>query len=207
MHKKLVEILATVDQVRSADELAAELTAVFATFGYTNYSYLLLSKSEAVAPDPGIALGNVFWLSNLPDEWVRHYDQQKYAAIDPIMGDCAVSRLPIRWTERYRAGKRTPAENKVMGDAWENGIKRGLTVPVHGSGELGIFSLNSELNDREFEKVSEDSKFEIQLIAQYFHEKARLIVTKPQSAQFRRVIVEYPQGALKIYPLGHTHND
>jgi LuxR family transcriptional activator of bioluminescence operon len=206
MGHKLTDILASIAAAQTTGDLAKRFEAVFASFGYDNYTYLLLSQPNAVPPTAPDASGNVFWLSNLPQAWVRHYDQQRYASIDPIIRECAVSRLPIRWTERYRAKTRTTAERLVMDDAWENGIKRGLTIPLHGRDEFGIISLHSGLNDDEFQKAAEHSKFEIQVIVQHFHEAARRLMARSRGAPSRRAVIETGGGHLKIYPYGPTYS-
>jgi LuxR family quorum-sensing transcriptional regulator LasR len=61
----------------------------------------------------------------------------------------------------------------MMCDAWENGIRRGLTVPIHGpQGEVGVLSLNSDLSDNEFYRASDAHQYDIQVIAHYFHDAA-----------------------------------
>lgn len=59
----------------------------------------------------------------------------------------------------------------MMEDAWENGLKRGLTIPIHGpKGEFGLFSLNSELANDEFIKVTDETKYDAQVIAYHLHD-------------------------------------
>lgn len=61
-----------------------------------------------------------------------------------------------------------------MADAHEFGIERGLAVPVHGpSGELGMLSLYSDMQDHKFFDHVEDTKHSLLLLANYSHAAAQ----------------------------------
>jgi DNA-binding CsgD family transcriptional regulator len=113
---------------------------------------------------------DIIYLTNLDPNWVHRYVDEDYTSYDPVMRNCYETRLPIRWTDSFRSNSRSRKESNMMSDAWEHGLKRGLTVPIHGpNGEIGVLSLNSDLSDKEFLRVTDSNRHEVQLITHYFH--------------------------------------
>ncbi|MGZ6213037.1 MAG: helix-turn-helix transcriptional regulator [Candidatus Binataceae bacterium] len=174
MRGTLAEILSDIDGLKTEHDFKHKFESVFASMGYDRYTYLGLDGAGVAESKAQNHVSNAIYLTNLPSEWVCHYVKEEFERVDPVIRDCVSQRLPIRWTETYRANSRTAGETTMMRAAWDSGLKRGLTVPIHGpDGELGIFSLNSELDDDEFHKVSDTTKYELQAIAHYFHDAAQ----------------------------------
>jgi len=172
MNASVETVLADLETLKSEGDIRKKLAATFDAYGYNYYTYAGIDADEIRDATPGQQfLSELIYLSNLKAEWVAHYLESDYAHIDPVVRTCTESRLPIRWDERFKANSRSAFESQMMDDAWENGLRRGLTIPVHGPrGELGIFSLNSDLCDTEFHKITEARKYEIQVLAYHFHD-------------------------------------
>lgn len=171
MQSGLAEILSDLESLSSESSFKRKFEQSFAALGFDTYTYVGLDTEELEEAKRAESVSNVIYLTNLKAEWVSHYVEEDYGSVDPIIKDCTTNRLPIRWNEHYRANARSREENRVMEDAWENGLKRGLTIPVHGpGGELGIFSLNSQLSDKEFLRLSEGTKYNAQVLAYHFHD-------------------------------------
>lgn len=169
MQASLATILSDLDALKTEPAFKQKFESVFASFGFSRYAYVGIDAAD-IDEEREKPLSSVY-LTNLPNEWVGHYLKEDYGNVDPVIKDCAISRLPIQWTEKYRANSRTKDETRVMEDAWENGMKRGLTIPIHGpGGELGIFTLNADINEREFREMSDRTKYELQSIAYFFHD-------------------------------------
>ena len=181
MQSSLATILSDLDALKTEHAFKQKFESVFASFGFSRYAYVGIDATE-IDEDRDKPLAGVY-LTNLPNDWVMHYLKEDYANIDPVIKDCATTRLPITWTEKYRANARSKNEGLVMEDAWENGMKRGMTIPIHGPGrELGIFTLNADMNEREFREISERTKYELQSIAYFFHDPVqRALKTEPES--------------------------
>lgn len=172
MNANIETYLGDLDSLRSEDDLRRKLSTTFDAYGYNTYTYAGIDADEIRDAQPGQQfLSELIYLSNLKAEWVANYLENDYAHVDPIVRHCTEARLPIRWDERFMSNSRSTFESQMMEDAWENGLRRGLTIPVHGPrGELGIFSLNSDLSDKEFHKVTEAKKYEIQILSYHFHD-------------------------------------
>ncbi len=171
MRADLSNILADIDTLDSERAFKAKFESAWASLGFDSYTYAGIDAEEFDAAKPKDAPRDVIYLTNLPPLWVAHYVDEGYTDTDPVIKDCLSSRLPLRWNEKYKANARSASERRMMEDAWENGVRRGLTIPIHGPrGELGIFSLNSQLPDKEFERLTDSTKYDAQVIAYHFHD-------------------------------------
>jgi DNA-binding CsgD family transcriptional regulator len=171
MRANVGDILSDLDTLTSERAFKRKFESAFSQLGFDAYTYVSVDIEELESGKLRDYAANVICLTNLPPAWVAHYADEVYADADPVIRDCTSNRLPIRWTESYRANARSAAETRMMEDAWENGVRRGLSIPIHGPrGELGVFSLNSQLNDKEFLRVSDETKFDAQVIAYHFHD-------------------------------------
>jgi DNA-binding CsgD family transcriptional regulator len=176
MAANMAALLSDLEGLSGEAAFKRKFESVFASLGFDSYTYISANVDDAELGKPP-TYNDVIYLTNLPPKWVAHYVEESYADVDPIIKDCGISRLPIRWTDTYRANARTPAEALMMEDARENGLRRGLTIPVHGPrGELGIFSLNSVLKDAEFVRLTDQTQYDAQVIAYHFHDAARRVL-------------------------------
>jgi LuxR family transcriptional activator of bioluminescence operon len=171
MQTNVADILSDLDALNSERAFKRKFESAFASLGFDSYTYVSMDAEELEKGTLKDYANDVIYMTNLPPLWVAHYVEETYADADPVIRDCLVTRLPIHWTEAYRANARSAQETRMMEDAWENGLRRGLTIPIHGPrGELGIFSLNSQLGDKEFLRVTNETKFDAQVIAYHFHD-------------------------------------
>ncbi len=87
-------------------------------------------------------LENAFLHSNYSPEWRSHYDAEKLHYIDPTVGHCISSSLPIVWEPDTFS---TPPQRALYEEACGHGIRSGITFPIHGpSGEFGVVSFASD---------------------------------------------------------------
>ncbi|PWF41524.1 helix-turn-helix transcriptional regulator [Massilia glaciei] len=87
-------------------------------------------------------LESAFLQSNYPSEWRDTYDAGKLAYVDPTVGHCLGSALPIVWEpETFGA----PDQRALYEEACGYGIRSGITFPIHGpDGEFGVVSFASD---------------------------------------------------------------
>lgn len=173
MNPAVSEALSGLDRLSTEAEFGQKFSETFADFGFDKFTYAGFNADILKDAKLPSVMSDIIYLTNLEKNWVSRYVEEDYASADPIMKACYASRLPIRWTESFASNSRSRREHQMMSDAWEHGIQRGLTVPIHGpNGEVGILSLNSDLSDREFFRTSDAFQHEVQLIAHYFHDAA-----------------------------------
>lgn len=95
-----------------------------------------------VVPSRHVRFENAFLRSNYSPEWRDRYDRNGFAYVDPTVGHCLSSTLPLIWAPATFGGG---ASGALYEEASAHGIRSGVTLPVHGpQGEVGIISFASD---------------------------------------------------------------
>ena len=85
---------------------------------------------------------NAFVQSNYSKEWRDRYDAERFAYVDPTVGHCLISTLPIVWEPEAFS---TRGGRALYEEACGVGMRTGVTLPIHGpNGEVGLLSLASD---------------------------------------------------------------
>lgn len=95
-----------------------------------------------VVPSRHVRFENAFLRSNYSAEWRERYDSGGFAYVDPTVGHCLSSTLPLIWAPAtFGSG----APGALYEEASAHGIRSGVTLPVHGpQGEVGLISFASD---------------------------------------------------------------
>ncbi|MFC0250507.1 autoinducer binding domain-containing protein [Massilia consociata] len=95
-----------------------------------------------VVPSRHVRFENAFVRSNYSHEWRDRYDSNGFAYVDPTVGHCLSSTLPLVWAP---ATFNTHEQGALYEEASAHGIRSGVTLPVHGPhGEVGMLSFASD---------------------------------------------------------------
>jgi DNA-binding CsgD family transcriptional regulator len=115
--------------------------------------------------------------SSFPYEWRAKYNAGGYIAIDPTVKHCWANTSPIIWQNiEYPEGKAGELERVLMGEAFEFGLRSGISIPMHGSGAEGcMLSLVSRKENADFEYHDHAG---LQVIAHAMHEATKRIIAK-----------------------------
>jgi len=166
----LRDFVSDLQELRTADDFQRSLERGLAAIGYSQFSYVGVNIDEVKERALVELEPEIIHLTNRPD-WGNRYITQNYSKNDPVVRQCFVNRAPLQWTETFMSQARSADETRMMEDAWENGLKRGYTVPIHGpGGELGIMMLSCRENDREFIKLMDEFEYDLQVMAYQFHD-------------------------------------
>lgn len=108
-------------------------------------------------------------ITTYSSDWKDHYFASGYGVIDPILRNGIKGFLPFDWSEVHKKNK---TEKKFFGEAKEFGIcDFGLTVPIRGAnGEFALFSINSELSQREWDCYKRSNISDVLHFAHLFHD-------------------------------------
>lgn len=83
-----------------------------------------------------------------PEDWVKHYFEQGYQDHDPVIEYSPVTLAAYIWDELPLRFDLRPKQRRLLAEAREAGLKRGLSIPVHGpGGSVAIFSFASSEDD------------------------------------------------------------
>ena len=113
-----------------------------------------------------------------PEAWVRHYFDQGYIRIDPVISHCHDRAVPLTWQEAQRTSARVVDPHlhqirRFFNEAREAGLGSGISIPLHGPGVTwGLMSYAStNMEERDFIALLP----ELHLMAHFVHEAARRI--------------------------------
>lgn len=127
----LVRLLASKD----ANSWRSAMLDLASSLGFEQVMYAVVHSRHA-------QYENAFVQSNYAPEWRDRYDTERFAYVDPTVGHCLISTLPIVWEpEAFSTlGGRTLYE-----EACGYGMRTGVTLPIHGpNGEVGLLSMASD---------------------------------------------------------------
>jgi LuxR family quorum-sensing transcriptional regulator LasR len=130
----------------------------------------------AVIPNKRAPLENAFLRSNYSPGWRTTYDQEKLAYVDPTVGHCLNSTVPLVWaSETFQ----DPNQKDLYEEACGYGIRSGIIYPIHGAnGEFGVFSFVSDvLSDQKFRQELIHAMPALALLRDYAFESSRRFLT------------------------------
>lgn len=124
-----------------------------------------------VVPNRQTPLENAFLRSNYSPHWRNKYDSEKLHYVDPTVGHCLNSTLPLIWEPKTFSDNR---QKELYEEACGYGIRSGITYPVHGAnGEFGVISFVSDtLADKKFRRELGRFMPELALIRDYVFESS-----------------------------------
>lgn len=127
---QLVQLL----ESRDAESWRQGLFALARSLGFEQVLYGVVHSRHA-------QFDRAFLQSNYSTEWRDHYDAERLAYVDPTVGHCLSSTLPIIWEPETFS---TAEGHALYEEACGYGIRTGVSLPIHGpSGEFGVLSFAS----------------------------------------------------------------
>lgn len=205
MQANLADILSDLNSLNDHGAFKRKLGHTFSNFGFNAFSYVGLKADSSQDQRSRIDLNDVIVLTNVNTSWADHYLEEGYQDDDPLIKECLSNRLPLRWTEQFRANARSKREDLVLSDGFDYGLRRGFTVPIHGPrGELGIMSLYSDLADGEFCEVLDASQHELHVMSIYFHDAVQKALTQVETAPLPIPLTDREVEILQWTALGKT---
>lgn len=137
--------------------------------GAERFAYLSLRSTDARA------------LSNYGQEWKRHYFENKYMRIDPVVCNARRAMRTFTWSGD-QAIRSTPQEKRFFGEAAEFGIRSGVSVAVQlAFGKLGILTLASSQRRCEVDLAQYSSRAEVALV--YIHMRLNRLLASQEATK------------------------
>ncbi|RKQ70256.1 LuxR family transcriptional regulator [Oceanibaculum indicum] len=122
-----------------AGEFKAHLQDIARTMGFARIFYVSARLVPASLPGPGGFAEIPLILCDYPEDWVSHYQGRQLARIDPVIAACNATRRPLSWDVRGFAPEADEPVRRLLDDAIDAGIDRGISVPIYGvGGEYGM---------------------------------------------------------------------
>jgi len=93
-------------------------------------------------PLPHERLDSYFVWQQWPDSWFERYLRNNYFHADPVVSFVRATGRPAVWSQSVLTGNLSGKSKRIMDEAYELGLRDGLTVPLHSrSGLSGLFSV------------------------------------------------------------------
>ena len=158
----LYAMIERLDRVRKNDDLHSLLKDVKETYWLKNLSYAGFNMGELTIKKPFISV-------TYKEDWIKHYNDNHYFELDPVLKIINKTILPIDWQSFDISNKKV---RKFFAESQEAGVgENGISVPVRGRyGDLSVFSLTSNSSEREWFDFKRQYMRDFQVLAVHFHQ-------------------------------------
>src|SRR5689334_10668141 len=110
------ELARAIEGATNIVEVGAVCQRITASLGFDSFIYGFRVPLPLSEPCQYI-------LSSYPREWLAHYDQQRYLAIDPVLRHGLATVVPYTWDDLDRSDPRVA---QLFREAAEHGLAHGL---------------------------------------------------------------------------------
>lgn len=140
------------------------LTELARNHGLTNAAYFAHTI-------PGFGIDRKVVWTTYDQSWEKHYFENQYYRIDPVVAIDKSSLLPVDWNSVPRQSKLV---KRFFGEAKEFKVgDQGLAIPVRGpKGDRAIFAVSSDQTSSEWEKLREGILPKLIVTAHFVHQCA-----------------------------------
>lgn len=158
------ELFELIDKISNSQKLKEGhevLKSALNSYGLDHVVYIAVNLPTEKRPTPLVAM-------TYSADWQKHYAQNDYVDIDPVVRAGVGGILPIDWATLDRSHRTV---KKFFGEAQEFKIGgQGLSIPVRGRhGEFALFSVTSKMKPAEWEKLKQRYMRDFMLFAYNFH--------------------------------------
>ncbi len=162
----LFSLLDTLSQTHKLQDATDQLRTALTELGLDHISYLAVNIPTQKTALPLLAV-------TYAPEWQRHYYQNNYVDIDPVVKAGLGGLLPIDWAQVDRSQR---VVQRFFSEAQDFDIgQQGLSFPIRGRmNEFALFSVTSDVSDIEWQKMRPTIVPQLLLIAHHFHHYALL---------------------------------
>lgn len=124
-----------------------------------------------IVPNKQTPLESAFLRSSYSSQWRNTYDSGKLHYVDPTVGHCLSTNLPLVWAPNIFC---TTPQKQLYEEACGYGIRSGITFPIHGAnGEFGVISFVSDVcAGKKFLREASHSLASLALIRDYAFESS-----------------------------------
>jgi DNA-binding CsgD family transcriptional regulator len=174
------ELFELIDRISSSEKLMEGhevLKSALNGFGLDHVVYIAVNLPTEKRASPLVAM-------TYSADWQKHYAQNDYVDIDPVVRAGIGGILPIDWATLDRTH---PTVRRFFGEAQEFKVGgQGLSIPVRGRhGEFALFSVTSQMPAREWERLKHRYMRDFMLLAYNFHSFALSAENIEQDEEYR----------------------
>lgn len=170
MHRVFQRFIDSLSIAGDADGFSKAMAAAASAMELSCFAYLALPCRKSEKP---------LVISTYPADWVTHYLHSRYERLDPVIAEALLNPEPFRWG--LGLTKLSSAQNNLLYEASEFGIRYGFTVPIHdGHGPIAAVTFATDEKRPQFECCINTHARVLQLMAMYFHSHVRRKISRNQ---------------------------
>lgn len=164
------------DDVLGLDDLKHRFSSFLNAIGFQAFTYAGLRYASWSGDRRPV-------VSTFPKAWIKHYEDQHYEGIDPVLPMAARNLKPVLWDQLSDSDPIDRRQKSLFAEAKSCGLCHGITVPVHGQmGDFAIVSVASNLSEKEFQGAVRSSLHDIHIASLYYHDAVRRSVSEGATA-------------------------
>lgn len=169
MQKKFEEFIERLESCIDKNDCKKALEAVVHGFDLPSFAYLSLPYRSRDKP---------LLISNYSVRWISHYLDQSYERVDPVVERARYGNRLFKWESKPDAPELAPSVKKFFDEATNFGICCGFTIPIHDRrGAVAAMTFAADKPIPAFFRTAERYSLALQLMATFFHMKARNILS------------------------------
>ena len=144
-----------------ATEICATLREAADAYGLQHIAYAGFNIPNQKRNTPFLAV-------TYKDHWVKHYIENSYFDIDPVITQGLKTILPVDWNTVDRSPK---IVQQMFDEAEQSGVgNQGISIPVRGrSGDRAICCLTAKMRDYDWDRFKRQYIRDFQALAVYIH--------------------------------------
>lgn len=112
----------------SVEQLFEMYQKAMKSLGYDRVVFSLMTDHVAIDRKAGHGI-----VSNYPSDWMIHYGEKSYEALDPVRAGMYVSSGTFSWGEMLKTQPLTRAQTNFMNEAVDAGLHSGIGIPLRGT--------------------------------------------------------------------------
>ncbi|HRX15449.1 MAG TPA: LuxR family transcriptional regulator [Spirochaetota bacterium] len=113
------------NRAQSFEEVVFLFEKFISQYGFTNYVMGDMSLDSPVQRAESFGT-----LTNYSPEWLEHYKNNNYVAVDPVIKKALISHVPFTW-EEAKCEDKTQDSLNMMNEAIEFNLVNGIGLSVH----------------------------------------------------------------------------
>ncbi|MBR1146153.1 LuxR family transcriptional regulator [Bradyrhizobium sp. AUGA SZCCT0431] len=165
MHRvfqKFIDLLSSAEDTKAFSETMAETAAAL---DLSCFAYLALPHQLDNEP---------LVISTYPANWAARYLHNRYERLDPVVIRALQNPEPFQWGSGLSTKSISRAQQEILDEASQFGIRFGFTVPIHdGHGPIAALTFATDQRRSQFENCTNSHARVLQLMAMYFHAHVR----------------------------------
>lgn len=168
----LAQHIEIIESSETSEGAFARFCSIISDLGYDRVTYSLLTDH----PSLGLHRQHGF-ATSYPETWMKHYNDNDYFRVDPVVKRCMTSQKPFFWSDLADNPGLHGASLKVMKEAEDAGLRDGIAIPLRGEpGEIVCIGCarQESAKGKNYELLSD-----VYMLCVYFHETFRCKLKRP----------------------------